>query len=102
MDNFEKGLCNRINERIKTRGFCVIFDHDLARICAPEAALRQKQLREIKKFAAKQGLAVSIRETGINATFRKPPSTNGETKLTGKNAYRPATRLQSANGGPSL
>jgi hypothetical protein len=99
MDYFEKGLCNRINERIEARGFCVIYDHELARICAPEAALRQKQIRVIKRFAAKHGLAVSIREIGINATFKKPASRNGKTKLNGKNGHRPAMRLQSANGG---
>jgi hypothetical protein len=101
MDDFEKGLCNRINERINARGFCVIYDHELARICAPETALRQKQFRVIKRFAAKHGLAVSIREIGINATFKKPPSGKGKTKLNGKNDYPPAMRLQSANQGPS-
>jgi hypothetical protein len=101
MDDFEKELSNRINERIKVRGFCVIHNHELARICAPEATLRQKQFRVIKRFAAKQGLVVSIREVGINATFKKPPSANGKTKLNGRNGDRPAIRLQPANEGRS-
>lgn len=71
MDNFEDGLCSRINERIKSRGFCVIFDHELSRICPPRSALRKKQLRVIEEFAARNGLEVCIRETGLNATFKR-------------------------------
>jgi hypothetical protein len=73
MDQFEKGLCDRINERIGVRGFCIVYDHELARLCAPEATLRQKQIRAIEQFAARHGLSVSIREIGLNATFKKPP-----------------------------
>lgn len=73
MDDFKNGLCHRINERIKTRGFCVVYDHDLSRLCAPEAALRWKQIRVIEKFAADHGFAVCIREVGINATFKNAP-----------------------------
>jgi hypothetical protein len=40
---------------------------------APEAALRQKQIELIEKFAAQNGPAVIIRDTGLNATFRKKP-----------------------------
>ena len=47
MIDFEKGLSTRINERIKVRGYCIVYDHDLTRICAPEAALRKKQIRVI-------------------------------------------------------
>ena len=71
MDDFQNGLCSRINERIKSRGFCVVFDHELSRICPPKAALRKKQLRVIEEFAARNGLEVRIRETGINATFKR-------------------------------
>jgi hypothetical protein len=98
MDDFEKGLCSRINERINVRGFCVVYDHELARICPPEAALRQKQIRVIEKFAAKHGLAVSVREIGINATFKKPPPLNGKKVLKPKNGARPKMQLQFANG----
>ena len=71
MDNFENALCSRINERIKSRGFCVVYDHELARICPPKSALRKKQLRVIEEFAARNGLEVRIREIGINATFKR-------------------------------
>jgi hypothetical protein len=71
MNNFENGLCNRINERIKTRGFCVIYDHELCRLCPPKSALRKKQLRVIEEFATRNGLEVRIREIGLNATFKR-------------------------------
>jgi hypothetical protein len=71
MSDFENGLTKRINERIQARGFCVVYDHDLACICAPEEALRRKQIQVIEKFATKHGLDVRIRDIGINATFTK-------------------------------
>jgi hypothetical protein len=98
MDDFENGLCQRINDRIKARGFCVVYDHELSRICAPEAALRERQIRVIKKFAAKHGRAVSIREVGINATFKKRPEREKEERGNGKNGQRPVVRSQSASG----
>jgi hypothetical protein len=98
MDDFEKGLCNRINERIKIRGYCVVYDHELTRICAPEAALRQKQIRVIEKFAAKHGLAVSVREIGINATFKKPPRRNGQKKRARENVHDSNMQFQFTNG----
>ena len=74
MDNFENALSSRINERIKARGYCVVYDHELSRICPPQSALRKKQLRVIEEFAARNGLEVSIREVGINATFKRKPA----------------------------
>lgn len=71
MDEFESGLCSRINKRINTRGFCVVYDHELSRICPPQSELRKKQLRVIEEFAARNGLEVRIREIGINATFKR-------------------------------
>jgi hypothetical protein len=71
MDDFENALCSRINKRIKTRDFCIVYDHELSRICPPENALRQKQLRVIEEFAARNGLDVRVREIGINATFKR-------------------------------
>jgi hypothetical protein len=95
MNDFEKGLCTRINERIKLRGYCVVSDNDLTRICAPDAALRKKQTRVIELFAAKHGFIVSIRETGINATFKKPSPPKPPTS---HNGARPTAQLPSLNG----
>src|SRR6266850_3948724 len=71
MNDFEDGLCTRINERIKMRGYCVVYDHDLRRLAKPMKELYERQVREIEKFAAAHGLAVKVREVGINATFMK-------------------------------
>ena len=71
MDDSKKELCKRINHRIDVRGYCVVYDHELAHIWPPEAALRQKQIELIETFAAQNGLAVIIRDTGLNATFKK-------------------------------
>jgi hypothetical protein len=100
MNDFEKGLCTRINERIKLRGYCVVYDNDLTRICAPEAALRKKQVRVIERFAAKHGLVVSIREVGINATFKKPSPPEAPEPPTSQNGARPTVQLRPVNGAP--
>ena len=75
MTNAHEVLLKRINERIASRGFCVLFGNDLAQICSPEPAglrkLREKHIAEIEKFAADNGLSVEVRDTGLNATFRK-------------------------------
>ena len=75
MTNAHEILLKRINERIASRGFCVLFCNDLAEICSPEPAglrkLREKHIAEIEKFAAANGLSVEVRDTGLNATFRK-------------------------------
>lgn len=75
MPNAQETLLKRINERIASRGFCVLFCNDLAQICSPEPAglrkLREKHIAEIEKFAADHGLSVEVRDTGLNATFRK-------------------------------
>jgi hypothetical protein len=53
------------------RGYCVVYDHELGHIWPPEAALRENQIQLIERFAEQNGLAVIIRDTGINATFKK-------------------------------
>jgi hypothetical protein len=70
MDDFESGLLRKINERIQIRGYCVVYDNDLSRLSGPLANLRAKQIREIKKFAEANGLAVELRDVGLNATFK--------------------------------
>ncbi|HEY4256146.1 MAG TPA: hypothetical protein VGM66_02920 [Candidatus Udaeobacter sp.] len=71
MDDLKNELCKRINQRINVRGYCVVYDHELGHIWPPEAALREKQIQFIERFAEQNGLAVTIRDTGINATFKK-------------------------------
>jgi hypothetical protein len=85
MNDFENGLCSRIQERIKVRGFCVVYDNDLRRLAKPMKQLYEKQVREIENFAAAHGLAVKVRETGINATFTplQPNESNSGTEMLG-------------------
>jgi hypothetical protein len=71
MGDFENGLCTRINERIKMRGYCVVYDSDLRHFAKPMKDLYDNHIHEIEKFAAVHGFAVKVREVGINATFTK-------------------------------
>jgi hypothetical protein len=89
MDDSKNELCKRINHRIDVRGYCVVYDHALAHIWPPEATLRQRQIELIEKFAAQNGLAVIIRDTGLNATFKKKPDA--------RNGDSSASRLEPAN-----
>jgi hypothetical protein len=49
----------------------IVWRHELGHIWPPEAALREEQIKLIERFAAQNGLAVTIRDIGINATFKK-------------------------------
>lgn len=71
MHDFQSNLCARIEERIKARGYCVIYDGDLCRLAQPLADFRKQQIHAIQDFAEENGLAVTIRDTGLNATFTK-------------------------------
>jgi hypothetical protein len=99
MDDITKELCKRINHRINVRGYCVVYDHELAHIWPPEAALRQKQIELIGKFAAQNGLAVIIRDTGLNATFKKKPGPGEQGSRDARNGDTSASRLETANKG---
>ncbi|MGZ5545883.1 MAG: hypothetical protein ACXWIU_14550, partial [Limisphaerales bacterium] len=94
MDDLKKGLCNRINQRINVRGYCVVYDHELGHIWPPEAALREKQIQLIERFAEQNGLAVTIRDTGINATFKKKAAPHAS-----EAGFKNAARFQVANAG---
>jgi hypothetical protein len=74
MDDFQDSLCAKIDERIKARGYCVVYDSDLRRLALPLADFRKQQIHAIESFAAENGLAVTIRDTGLNATFTKTNS----------------------------
>jgi hypothetical protein len=75
MDDFQENLCRRINERMEARGFCVVYDSDLSRLSRPLVELRTRQIRDIQAFAAEHRFAVTIRDTGLIATFTKMAST---------------------------
>jgi hypothetical protein len=93
VDNFRENLRVRICERIKIRGHCVVYSNDLSGFSAPLPGCREQQIRDIQIFAAKNHLAVVIRDPGLNATFtrvipaRPEAEAKKETKVT-------KTRLQ--------
>jgi hypothetical protein len=69
MNDFQDNLCAKIKERIKVRGYCVVYDSDLCRLASPLADFRKRQIGDIQAYAAENGFAVTIRDTGLNATF---------------------------------
>jgi hypothetical protein len=71
MDDFRDRLCARISERIKARGYCIVYDSDLCHLARPLSDFRKQQISAIQAFAAEDGLAVTIRDTGLNATFTR-------------------------------
>ena len=101
MDDLTKELCKRINHRISVRGYCVLYDHELAHIWPPEAALRQSQIELIEKFAVQNGLAVVIRDTGLNATFKKKLGPGEQESRHARNGDTSTSRLETANKGSS-
>ena len=76
MDDLKKELCNRVNQRIKVRGYCVAYDHELGHIWPPEAALREEQIQAHRKIRAQNGLAVTIRDIGLTLTFKEGGTTS--------------------------
>jgi hypothetical protein len=94
MDDLKNELCKRINQRINVRGYCVVYDHELGHIWPPEAALREKQIQLIERFAEQNGLAVTIRDTGINATFKKKATPHEQVKPDLKTLPDSKSRMQ--------
>ena len=77
----------------------MVYDHELGGIWPPEAALREKQIQLIERFAEQNGLAVTIRDTGINATFKKKAAPHEQVKPDLKTLPDSKPRLQVANAG---
>ena len=98
MDDFKEKLRTRIEERLKARGHCVLYNNDLSRFTPPLPEYRNGQIRDIQAFAVKNNLAVTIRDTGLNATFTRRASTPSaakakkDTKVT-KTRARPVSKL---------
>jgi hypothetical protein len=97
MEDHKNELCKRINHRIDVRGYCVVYDHELAHIWPSEAALREKQIQLIEEFAAENGLAVTIRDTGLNATFKKKLGRREPESADVKRADTSKAQLETAN-----
>ena len=66
MNDFEEGLHGAICERIKLRGYCVLYHHDPTRVCPPEEARRKKPMR------VRSGSSPTCTSTrGLDLTFRE-------------------------------
>ena len=68
-----KTLAERITQRLKERGFCVVFDRDLER-CWPSSRMsRAERERKIQELAESQGCTAAILDAGFGtrAIFQK-------------------------------
>ena len=67
-----KILAEHIAQRLKERGFCVIFDHDLERCWPRQGVQRAEREKEIQSFAESQGWTAAIQgESATRAIFQK-------------------------------
>jgi hypothetical protein len=71
-------LIKRIKERLETHKFCSAFENELERIWPRERSHRQKRIEAIEAFAKRNGWSVTVRDSGIRATFRKLESPSGQ------------------------
>lgn len=90
--DFEKQLVEKICQRIGARGFCVIYNNDLCQLSQPLELLRAQQVRDIQRFARKNGFAVEIRDIGLNATFRRLEGKDGASAGARRSAQLSARR----------
>jgi hypothetical protein len=67
-------LLNRINERLKTHKFCIIFRNELDRVWPIQDKERIKRAEQIQAFAKANGLTAVIHDPGIRVTFRRAPT----------------------------
>jgi hypothetical protein len=61
----------RIEERLRHKKSCTIFEHDLSRIWPRDERDQLKREKEIHAFAAANGWLATILDPGIRVTFKK-------------------------------
>ena len=64
-------LANLIENELKTQEICAVYDSELARVF-PKTVSSAKRKERIKRFAQRQGLAVTFYDVGLCAIFEKP------------------------------
>ena len=64
-------LRDGIAEALEKKKSITIFDNDLSKFWPPARKTREKQVEAIEQFAKKNGWAVTMRDRGLVATFRK-------------------------------
>jgi len=64
-------LFQHIDERLRLRKFCVVFDNELQRVWPVEEKERAKRAGAIEAFAKAHSLTATIHDPGIRVTFRR-------------------------------
>jgi hypothetical protein len=64
-------LLRHIEERLRTRKSCVVFNNQLQRVWPVENRLMAKRAAAIEAFARAHGLTATIHDPGIRVTFRR-------------------------------
>jgi hypothetical protein len=66
-----EALSEHIDERLKTRKFCIVFEQELGRFFPPDEKTSSLRFEAIEKFATERGLEFTICDPGIRVTFRR-------------------------------
>jgi hypothetical protein len=64
-------LYRHIDERLRARNYCVVFENELQRVWPTEKRERAKRAAAIEAFARSHGLSATIHDPGIRVTFRR-------------------------------
>jgi len=64
-------LYQHIDERLRARKYCVVFENELRRVWPTEKRERAKRVAAIERFARAHGLTANIYDPGIRVTFRR-------------------------------
>jgi hypothetical protein len=64
-------LLHHIEERLRTRKSCVVFNNQLQRVWPVEHRFAAKRAAAIEAFARANGLTATIHDPGIRVTFRR-------------------------------
>ena len=67
-------LANRIESELKEQEICAVYNSELARVWPPTIG-PAKRKEQIKRFAKKHRLAVTLYDIGLCAIFERPRGT---------------------------
>jgi hypothetical protein len=68
-----KALAKRIQERLKNKKACTIFENELEAVWPSEKIERLEREKKIHAFPKAHGLTAHIWNPGIRVVFRKAP-----------------------------
>jgi hypothetical protein len=64
-------LSEHIDDRLKTRKFCIVFEDELGRFFPPDERVTSGRYEAIERFATERGWEATICDPGIRVTFRR-------------------------------